>query len=94
MTTFDYVLKLAQQLPPSEQARLRAVLAVAEEQARAEQIARNQAAISMLDSWLATDEEDDGDEPWEEMLRTLGRHRESARVLYPHLHTGAPESVR
>jgi hypothetical protein len=94
MTTFDQVLKLAQQLPPSEQARLRAALADVEGKARAEQIARNQAAITMLDSWLAADEDDDGDEPWDEMLRTLDKHRESARVLYPDLHADSPEPLR
>jgi hypothetical protein len=36
MTTFDQVLRLAQQLPPTDQARLRAALVQAEEAARAE----------------------------------------------------------
>jgi hypothetical protein len=51
MTTFDQVLRLARRLPPTDQARLRAALLEAEEAARAEQIARNQAAIAMLDAW-------------------------------------------
>jgi hypothetical protein len=90
MTTLDQVLKLAQQLPPDDQARLRAALIEAEETARAEQIARNQAAIAMLDAWATTDEEDDGDESWDEMLQTLDQDRESPRILYPHL---LPNSV-
>jgi hypothetical protein len=91
MTTFDQVLKLARELPPSDQARLRAALAQAEEAARAEQIARNLPAIAMLDAWAAADEADDGDESWDEMLRTLDDHRESPRLLYPDLHAGPAE---
>lgn len=85
MTTLDQVLRLAQQLTPEDQARLRAALAEAEERARAEQLRRNQAAIALLDSWAASDEPDDGDVPWDEMLRSLDQHRESTRLLYPEL---------
>jgi hypothetical protein len=94
MTTFDYVLQLARQLPPPDQARLRAALSEEDEQARVAQIARNQPAIALLDSWLSTNEEDDGTESWDDMLRALDAHRESYRTLFPHLHTssvGTPE---
>jgi hypothetical protein len=91
MTTFDQVLKLAQELPPTDRARLRAALVEAEEAARAEQITRNQAAIAMLDAWSEAAEEDDGDVSWEAMLQTLDQDRESPRKLYPHLHADAAE---
>lgn len=86
MTTFDQVLKLARELPPTEQMRLRAALLEAEEAAHTEQIARNQAAIAMLDVWSNVIEADDGHESWEVMLQTLDQDRESTRKLYPHLH--------
>lgn len=55
MTTFDQVLPLARELPQPDQARLRATLVEAEETARAEQIAHNQAAIAKEEpSWLKT----------------------------------------
>ena len=91
MATFDQVLRLARELPPPDQARLRAELLAAEETARAEQIARNQAAIAMLDAWSETAEEDDGNESWEVMLQKLDQDRESPRKLYPDLHTDATE---
>ncbi len=91
MTTFDQVLRLVRELPPIEQARLRAALLEAEEAARAEQIARNQAAIAMLDAWSEAAEEDDGDVSWEAMLQRLDQDRESPRKLYPHLHVDAAE---
>lgn len=91
MTTFDQVLRLARELPPTDQARLRAALLEAEEATRAEQIARNQAAIAMLDAWSEVEEEDDGSETWEAMLQTLDQDRESTRKLYPHMHTDAAE---
>jgi hypothetical protein len=85
MTTFEYVLQLARQLPPPERARLRAALSEEEEQARIAQIARNQAAIMLLDTWLSADEEDDGTESWGDMLRALDTHRESPRKLFPNV---------
>ena len=91
MTTFDQVLKLAQQLRPADQVRLRAALAQAEAIAHTAHLARNQGAIAMLEAWAAADEADDGDEPWATMLQTLDRHRESARPLYPDLHPDAAE---
>jgi hypothetical protein len=91
MTTFDQVLRLARELPPTEQARLRAALVEAEEVARAEQIARNQAAIAMLDAWSEAAEEDDGSEPWETMLQKLDQDREAPRKLYPDLRADATE---
>lgn len=91
MTTFDQVLRLARELPPSDQARLRAALVQAEEAARAEQIARNQAAIAMLDAWSEAVEEDDGSESWEAMLQNLDQDRESPRKLYPDLRADATE---
>ncbi len=81
MATFDHVLRLAQQLPPDDQERLRAALVHTEDVARAQQIARNRAAIAMLDAWSAVDEEDDGDETWEVMLASLDEHRESTPQL-------------
>ena len=91
MTTFDQVLQLARELPPTDQARLRAALVEAEEAARVEQIARNQAAIAMLDTWSEAAEEDDGSEPWEAMLQKLDQDRESMRKLYPDLRTDVTE---
>jgi hypothetical protein len=91
MTTFDQVLRLARELPPTDQARLRAALLEVEEAARAEQIARNQAAIAMLDAWSEAVEEDDGSESWEAMLQKLDQDRESPRKLYPDLHADATE---
>jgi len=93
MTTFDQVLRLARELPPTDQARLRAALLEVEEAARAEQIARNQAAIAMLDAWSEAVEEDDGSESWEAMLRKLDQDRESPRKLYPDLHADATERM-
>lgn len=91
MTTFDQVLRLARELPPTDQVRLRAALLEAEEAARAEQIARNQAAIAMLDAWSEAPEEDDGSESWEAMLQKLDQDRESTRKLYPDLRADATE---
>lgn len=91
MTTFDQVLRLARELPPPDQARLRAALVQAEEAARAEQIARNQAAIAMLDAWSEAVEEDDGSESWEAMLQKLDQDRESPRKLYPDVRADATE---
>ena len=91
MATFDQVLRLARDLAPTDQARLRAALLEAEEAARVEQIARNQAAIAMLDAWSEAAEEDDGSESWEAVLQKLDQDRESPRRLYPHLHADAAE---
>jgi hypothetical protein len=93
MVTFDQVLRLAQQLPPTDQARLGVALKHMEEVARTEQIARNQVAIAMLNEWSVADEEDDGDESWDEMLQALDQHRESVRVLYPHLQADSVERI-
>ncbi|NCC36883.1 MAG: hypothetical protein EOM24_33455 [Chloroflexia bacterium] len=91
MTTFDQVLKLARELPLTDQARLRAALLEAEEAARAAQIARNQAALAMLDAWSEATEADDGSESWDAMLQQLDAERESTRKLYPDRHTQATE---
>lgn len=91
MTTFDQVLQLARKLPPTDRARLRAALLEAEEIARLEQIARNQAAIAMLDTWSAAEANDDGNESWNVMLQTLDQDRESPRKLYPDRHTDERE---
>lgn len=91
MTTFDQVLRLARELPLIDQSRLRAALLEAEEAARAEQIARNQTAIAMLDAWSEAAEEDDGSESWEAMLQKLDQDRESPRKLYPHLNAEGME---
>lgn len=91
MTTFEQVFRLARELPSADQARLRAALLEAEEAARAEQIARNQAAIAMLDAWSEAAEEDDGSESWEAMLQQFDQDRESPRKLYAHLHADAAE---
>jgi len=93
MTTFDEVLRLARALPPPDRARLRAALVQVEEAASAEQIARNQAAIAMLDTWSEAVEEDDGSESWEAMLQKLDQDRESPRKLYPDLHADATERM-
>ena len=90
-TTFDEVLRLARRLSPAELARLRAALlssAVDEEAERAIQRRKNQAAIDLLDEWLAdsTDYDDmEGGESWDDMLRDLDAHRSSARKLFPRL---------
>ena len=91
LTTFDQVLRLIRELPPIDQARLRTALLEAEEVARSEQIARNQAAIAMLDAWSEAAEDDDGDGSWEAMLQQLDQDRASPRMLYPHLHIDATE---
>ncbi len=91
MATFDQVLRLAQQLPSEDQARLREALLQAEAAAHAAQIARNRGAIAMLDAWSAGQEEDDGNVTWDEMLQALDQHRESTRILYPDLHPGTTE---
>ncbi len=93
MTTFDQVLRLARELPPPDQVRLRAALVEAEETARAEQIAHNQAAIAMLDAWSEAVEDDDGSESWEAMLQKLDQDRESPRKLYPDLHADVTERM-
>lgn len=93
MTTFDQILRLAQQLPPGDQERLRIALVQTEAAVRAEQVAHNQEAIAMLDAWSTSKEEDDGSESWDEMLSSLDRHRESTRVLYPHLHPDLAKQI-
>lgn len=81
---------MVRELPPTDQARLRKAL-LEEETARTEQIAHNQAAITMLDAWSEATEEDDGDVSWEAMLQQLDQDRASPRKLYPHLHLDTAE---
>src|SRR5262245_51903856 len=88
--TFEEVLELVQRLSPADQARLRAALPplTDEDTQRAIQRQKNQAAIDLLDDWLAdTTQYDDmeGGESWDDMLRDLDAHRSSARKLFPHL---------
>jgi hypothetical protein len=87
--TFDEVLQLARRLSPAEQASLRAALsATADDAERTIQRQKNQAAIDLLDEWLADATEYDdleGGESWGDMLRDLDTHRSSARKLFPHL---------
>jgi hypothetical protein len=89
-TTFDEVLQLARRLSRADQARLRAALPSAAdgETERAIQRQKNQAAIDLLDEWLADSTEYDdmeGGESWDDMLRDLDAHRSSTRKLFPHL---------
>lgn len=88
--TFDEVLRLARRLPLTDQARLRAALPAATDEASAQAIQRqkNQAAIDLLDEWrteaaTATDDDDDDDEWWDAFVHDLDAHRMSSRPLFP-----------
>jgi hypothetical protein len=86
--TFDEVLRLAQRLSLTDQARLRAALPSATDDAiaRAIQRQKNQAAIDLLNEWraeAATAAGDDDDEWWDEFARDLDAHRLSSRPLFP-----------
>lgn len=88
--TFDEVLRLARRISPTDQARLRAALPPVTDEVTERMLQRhqNQAAIDLLDEWIAdTTEYDDreGGESWEDMLRDMDAHRSSARRLFPDL---------
>lgn len=88
--TYDQVLSLVRRLSPADQARLRAALPPVADSAAEQALQRqhNQAAINLLDEWLAdtTDHDDlEGGESWEAMLRDMDAFRPSARKLFPQL---------
>lgn len=82
MPTLDEVLDLAQRLSLADQLRLRDALSAAAQAARDEQRARNQAAIALLDSLAAEDNEAD-DAWWEPFTKALDEDRLSNRPLFP-----------
>ena len=80
--TLKDVLRLVEQLSPADQHQLRARLAAAADAVRAEQRARNQAAIAALDV-LAADEADTDDTWWPTFARNVDADRTSDRPHYP-----------
>jgi hypothetical protein len=70
------VLSLIKQLTPGERDQVRLELErEAEEQRRDLQRQKNQAAIGLIESWLAEPEDDDGDEDWDTMLHDIDAQR-------------------
>lgn len=80
--TLREVLDLAQQLSPSDQLRLREALSATAQAARTAQRARNQVAITLLDTLAAEDDAAD-DRWWEPFARAIDADRLSNRPLFP-----------
>jgi hypothetical protein len=108
--TVEEILAHVRDLPPEDQARLRAALAAAEERGATthpsiapdvqQMLAGHTAdeflvppsgtvedARALLRSWNegAADDLDEGEESWDDMLRSLDAHRFSTRLLFPEL---------
>ncbi len=88
--TFDKVLRLARYLSPADQARLRAALppVTDEDTERAIQRQKKQAAIDLLEEWLAeadatTDDDAGDDDWWDEFMSDIDAYRMSSRPLFP-----------